>query len=275
MNWIDAIATLSRKNTGFALITVLSTHGSSPRGEQSKMVVTEDKSYDSIGGGNLEFLAIDKARDLLVSGDSMIEREEYTLGDDLTQCCGGQVELLFECYPACDFNIALFGAGHVAGALTRILSELPCQVSWIDSRSELLQAAVSELGSPSNIHPRVMQNPFQSVEQCLANTFYLIMTHSHEIDFELCEAILARPDVRYCGLIGSKSKAAKFRNRLSRKGYSMKEIGQLTSPIGLNLGAGKKPMEVAVSIASQLLQTYYAGKSLENLDRQNVIEIAK
>ncbi len=274
MNWVNAIANLQRRNIGFTLVTVLSTQGSSPRGEQSKMVVNADQVYDSIGGGNLEFKATAYARELLRVNQSVVEQRQYTLGNDLTQCCGGKVELLYECFPACDFNIVLFGAGHVASALTRILGQIPCRVTWIDSRPELLEQAVTQLGEVPNIQPRVMVNPFEMVEQCPVDAFYLIVTHSHEIDFELCEAILARQDIAYCGLIGSKSKAAKFRQRLRRKGYKKDEIERLTSPVGLNLGAGKTPMEVAVSISSQLLQNYYAQKNQRISRQDNIIELA-
>jgi len=258
MNWIDAISQLTRRNTGFVVVTVLSVKGSSPRAEQTKMVVTDDTVYDSIGGGNLEFEAIQTARSLLQGDRAAIERHDYTLGADLVQCCGGSVELLYECFPACDFNVVLCGAGHVGKALVSILSGLPCRVQWMDSRNELLDSAVQEVGPSSSVTPVNFRNPYQSIEQCPPWSWYLVMTHSHEIDFELCEAILGRKDVHYCGLIGSKSKAASFRSRLNRKGFSATEIDLLTSPIGLDLGAGKRPMEVAVSISAQLMQLYYA-----------------
>jgi xanthine dehydrogenase accessory factor len=128
----------------------------------------------------------------------------------------------------------------------------------MDSRNELLESAVQEVGPPSNMTPVNYHNPYQSIEQCPPWSWYLVMTHSHEIDFELCEAILGRKDVHYCGLIGSKSKAVSFRSRLKKKGFTAMEIGHLTSPVGLDLGAGKRPMEVAVSISAQLMQLYYA-----------------
>jgi len=258
MNWVDAIAECSRQNTGFVLVTVLSTEGSSPRSKQTKMVVTSDNIYDSVGGGNLEFEAIQSARSLLHQQTAIIEKQAYNLGADLVQCCGGQVELLFEYFPACDFNIVLFGAGHVGKALISILSELPCRVVWMDTRAEVLESAMSSLKPSCRVSPSNMRSPYQAVENCEPGSWYLIMTHSHETDFELCEAILGRDDIKYCGLIGSKSKAASFRGRLKRKGFSTNEISRLTSPIGIPLGAGKSPMEVAVSISAQVLQLYYA-----------------
>ena len=187
----------------------------------------------------------------------MIERREHTLGQDLVQCCGGEVELLYECYPPCDFDIALFGAGHVGSALITVLGELPCRVRWHDSRNAVFDQVAGTLSARSHIAVIRSDNPFLAVEQCVAHSFYLVMTHSHEIDFELCEAILGRSDIRFCGLIGSRSKAASFRSRLLRKGFSQQEVDRLVSPVGLALGAGKQPMEVAVAVAAQLLQIYY------------------
>ena len=89
------------------------------------------------------------------------------------------------------------------------------------------------------------------------------MTHSHEQDFDLVEAILSRRDMAFCGLIGSRSKAAKFRNRLYRKQFSQHEVSRLTCPVGDNNIAGKHPMEVAVSIASQLIQLHRQADNAE------------
>ena len=248
MNWINAIARLSRENAGFVLVTVVATAGSAPRDCQAKMVVTDAQTHDSIGGGNLEFEAIARARELLRENKPATQSQVFSLGKDLTQCCGGKVTLLFECFPACQFNVVLFGAGHVGKALVTILSELPCRVRWMDARENIFPPSVA-----SNIETVFIQNPFAAVESCPEGACYLIMTHSHEVDMELCEAILARADVRYCGLIGSQSKAAKFRSRLKKKEFTERELARLTCPIGLESIPGKTPMEVAVSVAGQLL----------------------
>ena len=254
MNWITAIAGLSRENTGFVLVTVIATEGSVPRDTESKMVVTAAHTHDSIGGGNLEYEAIGMARELLNQGKPATISRVFSLGAELTQCCGGKVTLLLECFPACQFTIVLFGAGHVGTALVAILSQLPCRVRWVDSRQDVFDRMPPL--SPT-IETGLMQNPLEAVEKCPEGAYYLIMTHSHEIDFELCEAILTRGDSRYCGLIGSKSKGAKFRSRLKKKGFTAEELGRLTCPIGLASIPGKTPMEVAVSVAGELLGLHH------------------
>ena len=254
MKWIEAVSRLSRDNHAFVVVTILNVRGSAPRAESSKMVVSRDDSIDSIGGGRLEHEAIRHARELLDSGAAVAERRQYILGKELMQCCGGEIELLYESFPACDFHISLHGAGHVGQAIVRILSGLPCRVRWFDGREEMLNDAMREAGSPENISPIAMQNPFDAVEQSAAGAYHLVITHSHDLDFELCEAVLGRDDIGFCGLIGSKSKARSFSARLRRKGFSDAELARLISPVGLDLGRGKLPMEVAVSIVAQIIQ---------------------
>lgn len=262
MNWTQAVATLSGQDRGFVLITVLDVEGSAPREVGAKMVVTADDLFDTIGGGNLEYSAISKARTLLDSGEQAVLTESFSLGRDLEQCCGGHVELLFECMPPREFHIALFGAGHVGSCLSRILSELPCQVSWMDTRESLVAEKRTQ-GLPPNIRVRWVSQPEPAVESCPQGTYFLILTHSHELDLQLVEAVISRGDARFCGLIGSRSKAGKFRNRLRKKGFTEPEIETLVCPVGLPEIDGKRPMEVAVSIAAQLIRLRSADR-LEN-----------
>ena len=256
MLWANAVNDLGNRNIPYVLVTILSIKGSSPRAVQSKMVVIDDRTFDSIGGGKLEFAATQEARQILRQNVPSIGTKNFSLGKDLVQCCGGEVELLFECFPACDFEVVLFGAGHVGSALVKILADLPCRIHWLDSRIEIVESAANQYQDAANVLVESIAAPWQVVENCKAGSFYLVMTHSHEIDFELCEAILGRSDIKFCGLIGSKSKAASFKSRLKRKQFSEQELSRLVSPVGLDLGAGKEPAVVAVAIAAQLLQLY-------------------
>ena len=248
MNWIEAISHYNQLNQPFVLITVLKTQGSTPRNCDAKMVANDAECHDTIGGGLLEFKAIETARKLLAEHKRCSITEEFNLGKDLAQCCGGRVTLLFECFVSSQFEIALFGAGHVGTALIEILGALPCRVRWFDSRADSFKSKQA-----GNVQTILMQNPEQAVEACSPKSWFLVMTHSHELDQQLIEAILARGDSQYCGLIGSKSKAASFRGRLQRKGFTENELEQMTSPIGLESIKGKSPMEIAVSVTAQLL----------------------
>ncbi len=248
MNWIEAISSLNTQAQGYVLVTVLETKGSSPRDTGTKMVVSADDSYDTIGGGALEYECIEIAREFLQTNKTAQHTETFNLGKDLKQCCGGVVKVFFEVFPASNFNIVLFGAGHIAKSLIKILEEVDCQVSWFDSRLELFPEKCA-----SHIQTHTMAQPEIAVESCKPNSYFLVMTHDHALDQELCEAILSRGDSQYCGLIGSATKGLKFRQRLMGKNYTEQELGGLICPVGLSSLKSKKPMEIAVSISAKLL----------------------
>jgi len=268
MHWLDALGHAAKEGSAHVLITVLSVVGSVPRASGAKMVVTATAAHDTIGGGNLEFQAIAQAREYLQLRSRQSQQREFTLGSDLSQCCGGRVRLLFEVFPSPLLNVALFGAGHVGSAVAQILSDIDCSLNWFDQRADYLQGKQNA----RNIRRHVFVHPYLAVESCAPGTSFLILTHSHEIDFELVEATLSRDDVAFCGLIASNSKAAKFRNRLRRKGFSAQEICRLIAPVGSNAGQHKEPMAVAVAIVSQLLEftatsTSQDKSSLHAIDR--------
>lgn len=248
----------------FVVVTVLEVEGSAPRGVGTRMVVTGNKTADTIGGGALEQRAVLQCRDLIsgANRNASIVSEVFTLGKSLAQCCGGRVTLQFDYHPENDFSIAIFGAGHVAQALALILNQLPCRAVFIDQREYWLNQL--PLKAPGNGVLRTEQlngNAFDVVERCPDNAYYLVMTHSHELDFELLEAILSRGDSRYCGLIASRSKARRFRARLARKQFTDAELAQLTSPIGSGFKLGNEPMAVATAAAADLLHCYATTKS--------------
>jgi xanthine dehydrogenase accessory factor len=143
----------------------------------------------------------------------------------------------------------LYGAGHVAQALIRLMAELPFEVTWVDSRAELLPAPL-----PDNVHPLCVRTLASTVNSAPAGTRFLVMTHDHALDYELCRRILERNDFAWLGLIGSKSKGARFRSRLARDGIATYTIARLVSPIGVEGVNNKWPAAIAVAVAAQLLQ---------------------
>jgi xanthine dehydrogenase accessory factor len=143
----------------------------------------------------------------------------------------------------------LYGAGHVAQALIRLMAELPFDVTWIDSRAELLPAPL-----PDNVHPLCVQTPTNTVNSAPAGARFLVMTHDHGLDYALCRKVLERNDFAWLGLIGSKSKGARFRSRLARDGIAAETIARLVSPIGVEGVNNKWPAAIAVAVAAQLLQ---------------------
>jgi xanthine dehydrogenase accessory factor len=141
------------------------------------------------------------------------------------------------------FDVVLFGAGHVGKEVARILERLPCRLTWVDPRPEVFPAAV-------NAKVVIEEEPAWMVDEAPAGAYYLVMTHSHALDLEIVERVLKRNDFAFLGLIGSETKAAKFRLRLRQKNIPAE---RLVCPIGL-VKAGKHPAEVAVSAVAQLLE---------------------
>ena len=233
-------------------IALLETRGSAPRAAGTRMWVGASETHGTIGGGNLEYSALKIAREMLLSGESQRERR-FALGDSLGQCCGGTVTLRFTRKERIDhadeahFDVVLFGAGHVGKEVARILERLPCRLTWIDPRPEVFPSSVN-----ANVRVVIEEEPAWMADEAPPGAYYLVMTHSHALDLEIVERILRRKDVAFLGLIGSQTKAAKFRARLKQRGFTADQLQALVSPIGL-FKAGKHPAEIAVSAVAQLL----------------------
>lgn len=227
----------------FIEILIAETRGSSPRAAGTRMWVSASEVHGTIGGGNLEFNAVAIARDMLFSSRHQSEHR-FALGDSLGQCCGGSVTLRFRSVekPAAEpaqFNVVLYGAGHVGTEVARILERLPCRLTWFDSRTEMARPGVM-----------IEEEPAWMVDHAEPAAFHLVMTHSHALDLDIVERVLRRGDFWFLGLIGSATKAAKFRARLRARGL---DPSALVCPVGL-FKAGKHPAEVAVSAVAQLLE---------------------
>jgi xanthine dehydrogenase accessory factor len=249
ITWFDALHQCQQQGTAYVLVTLLATAGSTPRDGGSKMLVTADSEYDTIGGGHLEFLVSRQARDLLACGKEQQVVEHFPLASKLGQCCGGATNVLFEVMIAHGQSLAIFGAGHVAKALVPILAQLPLQIHWIDQRGELFPTETM----PNNVKIIVSEEPVDDLKRLTESAWVLIMTHNHQLDYELVSASLARDDIAYVGMIGSDTKARRFQKKLSHHQHSKEQIQRLISPVGLTDIPGKRPIEVAISIAAQLI----------------------
>jgi xanthine dehydrogenase accessory factor len=157
-----------------------------------------------------------------------------------------------------DFNIAVFGAGHVGTAVVSTLSQLDCNIRWIDSRRNIFRA------TKGNVRSIESPEPALEVAAMPPGSCYLVMTHSHALDFEICDRILHRRDAAYCGLIGSRSKRRRFEKRYLQQGMQAAVLDQLICPIGVDGISGKKPAEIAVAAAAEVLQSYERSKNIQS-----------
>ena len=245
------------------VVEVSATRGSVPREAGTRMLVAADAVVGTIGGGHLELKAIADARALLLGapqGGLQAIEQRIALGPTLGQCCGGALTLVFTRLAPADparwtapqprFSLQLYGAGHVGRAIVGLLSGLPCQVQWIDERDSEFPAGPL----PPHIQ-RVCVEPVQAeVASAPPGAFYLVLTHSHDLDLAIAQAILTRGDFGYFGLIGSQTKRARFEHRLASRGVASALLQRMVCPIGVPGIAGKEPEVIAVAVVAQLLQ---------------------
>jgi xanthine dehydrogenase accessory factor len=242
------------------VVEVLQAQGSTPREQGARMLVSADTSEGTIGGGHLEQQAIEAARAALRHGDESVQERRFALGPALGQCCGGTVLLRSRPLdahalqdwprPAARFSLQLHGAGHVGCEIARLLARIDCHVQWVDER----ETEFPDHPLPTHIETLCSDTPAAEVASAPPGAFYLVLTHSHALDFEIVEAVLKRGDFGFLGLIGSHSKRARFVHRLADKGFDDALLERLVCPIGVPGIAGKQPALVAISAVAQLLQ---------------------
>ncbi len=248
-----------------ALIMLVEVEGSSPRDAGARMVARPSGGFQgTIGGGALEWSAIEDARRALARGRGVSETRTMLLGPDLGQCCGGRVRLTIETFDKRDIEaltarfasesndatpLLLFGAGHVGRALVLALAPLPFRIRWIDAREGAFPAAV-----PANAMPVHALEPAAEIDAAPEGAFMLVMTHSHSLDLDIVSRALAARRFAFVGLIGSETKRARFESRMRAMGLPQPHIDALICPIGAPLLRDKSPAVIAAATATQLLQ---------------------
>ena len=260
MNWVRAVEALRRERRAGVLVTVTAVRGHAPREAGAKMVVASDDVWDTIGGGNLEATAVERARTLIAGGETVPQTLTMSLSDKAPsehgqQCCGGEVTLLLEplaVVPA----VAIFGVGHVGLELARILARHDLELHLVDSRAEHVEPRrLTVLGDAvARIHVHHSPVPEVVLGQVPSGTHVLVMTHDHAEDLAIVDQALRTDGVASIGLIGSRSKWARFRARLNDAGHDDAALARVTTPIGLAEIPGKQPATIAVSVSARLLQ---------------------
>jgi xanthine dehydrogenase accessory factor len=276
LRWLDAVARLRAAREPGVLVTLASVRGHAPRAAGAKLVVGGTDTWGSIGGGNVEAVAIERAREMLAAGNSDTTLLEVALSDKApyqhgVQCCGGTVQVLFEPLPVVP-SVAIFGIGHVGLELARILARHDLELHLIDSRAEQLAderlSVLADAIAAVHVH-HVPLLPEIVLGELPPGTHVLIMTHDHAEDMALCDAVLREGDFASIGLIGSASKWARFQRHLADAGHDAAAIARITTPIGLTDVTGKEPATIAVSVAADLLvrferQTRPSGQEVEH-----------
>lgn len=258
------VAELIAIGTPTAVVTVTRARGSTPRGTGTRMLVTPDAIFGTIGGGRLEWEAIAQARAHL--GDpawtgGAVDDLDLPLGPAIGQCCGGHVVLRLVRATADTIaeiadaearerrtapQIGVFGAGHVGQALVRALAPLPVRVLWCDTRPDIFGADV-----PANATTDPGA-PVDAVDALAPGAAAVILTHSHALDYAATEAALKRGDLAYVGMIGSRTKRRRFLKWTQARGHTTATEG-LTCPIGGHAVPDKRPAVIAALTAAEVL----------------------
>jgi xanthine dehydrogenase accessory factor len=259
-----------------ALVEVARAKGSTPREAGAYMLVSRSVTRGTIGGGQLEFMAIDQARQMLADMRAPHEFAlDIPLGPEIGQCCGGRVEVLIrladealkaELIEAAKAeearmpHIYVFGGGHVGLALANALSLLPLKATVVETRAEAVE------GMPDGVETRLTSMPEEMVRTAPAGAAFVVLTHDHALDFLIVAEALKRTDAAYVGMIGSKTKKATFRSWfLKSTGGSEADFARLVSPIGGDAVKDKRPAVIAALAAAEImtalaLQDRYARK---------------
>lgn len=242
-------------------VRVAGVRGSAPREVGAEMIVTANAVTGSIGGGALEYMAMDRARAMLAKG----EREatmDVPLGPEIGQCCGGRTRLSVTRLDADGWTalraraererralpqVLVFGAGHVGRALAEALALLPLRTTLIDSRPAEMRLA------PSGVDALLTPLPEAAVREAPAGSAFVVLTHDHALDFLIAREALARGDAAYVGMIGSRTKLAQFRRFLRDDEDGAPDTGALVCPIGAAGRPDKRPEVIAAFVAAEIL----------------------
>ena len=262
----DDIRAFLNRRPDSVLVEVTDVKGSAPRDAGAWMLVARDMIFRTIGGGQLEYMAIDHARKVLLGGrDSPkdVPPMNVPLGPEIGQCCGGRVGLSFrrvsrgltdELVSKVDAEIAtrphvyVFGAGHVGDALASALSLTPVRVILVDTREAELMAC-----DVPGVETCLSAMPEQVVRSAQPGSAFIVLTHDHALDFLIVAEALQRRDAVYVGMIGSKTKKATFKNWLKREIGSDNLFENLVCPVGGAVVKDKRPEVIAALAAAEVL----------------------
>lgn len=294
---LDALRAAVAEHGRVARVVIARIDGSSPREVGAAMLVWNSGQSGMIGGGALEFMAANEARE--ATSDRL---STHALGPEMGQCCGGRITLLREIFDLARVEaldgmdvmarstdgsdmplsvkrllsdaraqgarpeaqllqgwmieplhrpqtpVWIWGAGHVGRAMVQVMTPLPdLSITWVDTAADRFPDDI-----PANVTALPAAQPQFLAHHAPQNAQHLILTYSHALDLELCHVLLTHGFDR-CGLIGSKTKWARFRSRLAALGHSFETISRIDCPIG-DPTLGKHPQAIAISAAGAILR---------------------
>jgi xanthine dehydrogenase accessory factor len=245
-----AVADALERGEAAALVTIVSTTGSTPQRNGAKMLVFADgRIVGTIGGGCYENDAFGKAREAILTRKPQLVH--YELDDDFAQetglICGGQMDVYIEPIEPSP-ELYIIGAGHVGFHLARVAQEVGFTVHVVDDREKFANA---------ERFPTAAEIVVEDIPAWIAranlppHAYAVIVTRGHTNDLEALRALAPR-ELRYLGLIGSRAKVARIYEELAKDRMPPEALARVHAPIGLDIGA-VTPQEIAVSILAELI----------------------
>ena len=265
-----ALSAFLAANADAVVCELTAVRGSSPRAQGTFMLVAATDLFCTIGGGALEYMVIEHARRLIANGQAE-EAMDVPLGPEIGQCCGGHVAVglsyadaarrerlaaLVAAEDAALPHVYVFGAGHVGRALAKVLALLPVQVQVIDTRRDELDLL------PEGIAARAVAMPEAVVRSAPEGSSYVILTHDHALDFLIAQEALRRQDAPYIGMVGSRTKRARFSSWFKSEGGDARALERLVLPIGRQ-GLGDKRPEVIAALAAAEIMVHIGQREAE------------
>ncbi|WP_340097713.1 selenium-dependent molybdenum cofactor biosynthesis protein YqeB [Salinibaculum salinum] len=229
-----------------AMLTVVGKEGSAPRDVGTRMLVTADEEYGTIGGGTVEGLAIEAARAVL-AGDAGPGVRTYELekGGNTGMVCGGQVDVFVDRIGGRS-RLLIGGGGHIGAELAALAVELGESVTVVDDREEYADAD----RFPGGVE--VLHDDYGDALRDLPmgpETAVVSATRSNTFDQDVIAAALDG-GAGYVGAVASDTKAEHITDSLVEDGYSRRELADVRTPVGLELGGGS-PSDIALAILAE------------------------
>lgn len=261
-SFLQELLRLQHGGMPFCTVTIVDARGSIPQEIGAKAVFGPDGLiFGTVGGGRIEAHCAQQAAALLAGDGAPPTRfERVNLNRDLAMTCAGEVAVYYEVdRPELAWSIVVFGAGHVAQKLCRMLIELDCRVTCIDTRPDWLE----RLPNSPKLDRRLVAEYAEGVDAVTAGAMVVVMTMGHVTDMPVLHALHHRgPRPSYLGVIGSDSKAHALRRQLREDGLPQAFIDAIVCPIGEKLG-NNTPPEIAVSVLAQLVRHHRDGEAPE------------
>lgn len=255
----DSVALLKEANRlaqagmPFCILTVVDARGSIPQEIGAKAIADRNGLlYGTIGGGRIEARGLDKVRHLLAPDSRQhLLLERVNLNRDIGMTCAGEMTLLYEVFrPDFEWNIVIFGAGHVSQKLCRLLSEMDCWITCVDTRPDWLD----RLPKSDRLNRRLVEQFRDGVDLIMRGAFVLVLTMGHATDLPVLRAICSsNADVSFIGTLGSNSKAAIMRREMKQAGLPSEFIERVRCPVGEKFG-DNTPSEIALSVLAELVR---------------------